>query len=101
MADRPHFAYPFERGSYVEQDTADHVMSCENVIVRCPLGFREERPEFGIPWPEFRTAPLDPAEITTALRRFEPRGNATGEEYADTADASVRHLSITVETENQ
>lgn len=97
MANRPHWGYPFARGSYVEQDTPDHVSSCENVIVRCPVGFREERPDFGIPWPEFATAPIDPVEITAALRRLEPRGNATGEEYADAVDASIRHLSITVE----
>lgn len=97
MTERPHFAFPFARGNVVEQDTPDHVNSCENVIVRCPVGFREERPDFGIPWPEFATAPLDPADITHALRRLEPRGTATGEEYADVVDASIRHLSITVE----
>lgn len=99
MADRPHFAFPFARGSYVEQDTTDHVMSCENVIVRCPLGFRDDRPEFGIPWPEFAGAPIDPADITAALRRLEPRGQSTGREYADVADASVRTLQIDVEVD--
>jgi phage baseplate assembly protein W len=100
MADRPHFGFPFARGFVVEQDTTDHIASCENVIVRCPVGFRDERPDFGIPWPEFATAPISPSEITAALRRLEPRGNAAGEEYADVADASIRHLSITVEVES-
>jgi phage baseplate assembly protein W len=100
MTARPHFGFPFTRGFVVEQDTVDHVNSCENTIVRCPAGFREERPEFGVPWPEFAVVPVDPSGITAALRRFEPRGTARGEEYADTVDASIRHLSITVEVES-
>jgi hypothetical protein len=78
MADIPHFRHPFTRSpsgrvAVVEQDTPEHVQSCQNVIVRCPTGFREERPEFGWPFPEFRTAPLDLTELAVALRRFEPR----------------------------
>ena len=34
--DRPHFRYPFRRGNVVEQDTVEHVMSCELVIVSYP-----------------------------------------------------------------
>ena len=97
MVDRPHFAFPFARGSYVEQDTADHVMSCEHMILRCPLGFRDERPDFGIPWPEFANAPLDADGIERALRRLEPRGNATAEEYADLAEGATRIISIDIE----
>lgn len=101
MADTPHFAYPFQRGAnghiaVVEQDTDEHVMACENVIVRCPLGFRDERPEFGWPWPEFRTAPVDVGALEEALRRFEPRGRATGHEYADAVNAAVRNIDIEV-----
>lgn len=99
MATIPHFRFPFARGSYVEQDTEDHVMSCENVIVRCPVGFREDRPDFGIPWPEFATVPVNPADITAALRRLEPRGNATGYEYADKLDPATRYIDIDVEME--
>lgn len=102
MADVPHFAFPFQRGpngrvNVVEQDTDEHVMACEHVIVRCPVGFRDERPEFGWPWPEFRTAPLDVGELEEALRRFEPRSRATGREYMEAADAAVRHIDIGVQ----
>lgn len=98
----PHFAFPFERGKdgsvkVVEQDTQEHVMACENVIVRCPVGFREARPEFGWPWPEFRNAPLDVGELEEALRRWEPRSIARAEEYADVADASLRNIEVEIE----
>ena len=81
MAELPHFGFPFhlhrgatsgDKSSHIkgkikveEQDTEGHVMACENVIVRCPSGFRVERPEFGIPWPEYRSTTN--AEIVAAL----------------------------------
>lgn len=99
--DVPHFSFPFQRGAAgqvetVEQDTIEHVMACENVIVRCPLGFRQDRPEFGWPFPEFQSTPLDLTELEAALRRFEPRGTVAASEYADAADAAVRHVPIEV-----
>jgi phage baseplate assembly protein W len=103
MADIPHFRHPFTRSpsgriAVVEQDTPEHVQSCQNVIVRCPTGFREERPEFGWPFPEFRTAPLDLTELAVALRRFEPRAqHVTVAEWADAADAAIRHVQVTSE----
>jgi phage baseplate assembly protein W len=100
----PHFAFPFQRGpngkvNVVEQDSPEHVMSCENVIVRCPVGFRDDRPEFGIPWPQFRNAPLDLGALEAALQRFEPRSRATGHEWADVASAAIRNIEIDVEAE--
>jgi phage baseplate assembly protein W len=103
MPDRPHFAFPFTRGvtgkvNVNEQDTIEHVMACEHVIVRCPLGFRDDRPEFGWPFPVFQNAPLDLTALTEALNRFEPRGTATGHEYADEADQATRNITIQVES---
>lgn len=100
----PHFAFPFARArgtngkvGVVEQDEERHVMSCENVIVRCPTGFREDRPEFGWPFPEFGNTPLNLAPLEDALDRFEPRGEANASEYADAANAAVRHIPVDVE----
>jgi phage baseplate assembly protein W len=98
MVDRPHFAFPFTRGAYVEQDELEHVDACCQVIVRCPVGWRPERPEFGWQFPEFRSVPLDPTVVATALKRFEPRAsNVRAREWADAANDAVRHLSIDVE----
>lgn len=96
----PHFRFPFAlNGAHVdvvEQDTPEHVMSCENVVVRCPIGFRTEKPEFGWAFPEFRNAPLDLGELESALRRWEPRGRASAREWADEASAAVRNIEVEV-----
>jgi len=94
---RPHFAFPFERiesgpragkVATVEQDTTEHIMSCENVIASCPRGFRVEQPEFGIPWPEYTTN-LDEAAVLDALRRQEPRARLSGRHIGDAGDTTI------------
>jgi phage baseplate assembly protein W len=94
LPDRPHFAFPFTRGAYVEQDTTEHVMSCVNVIVRCPVGFRIERPDFGIPWPEYATQ-VDDDALLTAIENLEGRSTLTAEQ----ARSLVGDLTITVFTQ--
>lgn len=102
--DRPHFEFPFRRGAdgrivVVEQDTLEHVNSCEHIIVRCPVGFRDDRPEFGWPFPEFANVPISVTELEEALRTFEPRGRASAREYMEAANAAVRGISIDVEVD--
>ena len=62
------------------------------MMMGCP------RPEFGWRFPQFDPAPLDVRPLETALARFEPRGHANAEEYADAASAAVRHIAIEVES---
>jgi hypothetical protein len=80
----------------VEQDSEEHVMSCELVIVSHPLGYRHDRPEFGWAWPELASTPLDLAPLETALRQFEPRGSADATQYRDAANAAMQHISVNV-----
>lgn len=101
MTDIPHFAFPFQRGpdghvEVVEQDTQEHVMACEQVILACPIGFRQEKPEFGWPMPTFRTAPLDLNGLAAALSRWEPRGAVDPHQWRDAADAATQHFRINV-----
>lgn len=103
MIERPHFSYPFRRENgkvaVVEQDTLEHVDSCVNVIVRCPLGFRDDRPEFGWPFPEFANIPIDTRALADAISELEPRANTRIEEYADIASSAVRDISVDIEVE--
>jgi phage baseplate assembly protein W len=101
----PHLSFPFQRdpvsGSVqvVEQDTVEHIMSCETVIVQHPLGYRQDRPEFGWAWPELENAPLNLGSLEQALQQFEPRGQASATQYLDVARAAVQ-VSVDVAIES-
>ncbi len=100
--ERPHIQFPFQRGANgkvncVEQGEPEHVMSCEMVIVHCPLGYRDDRPDFGWPWPELQNMPLDLSGLEQALERFEPRGDANVTQYADLAASVVSaHVDVLI-----
>jgi hypothetical protein len=103
MADLPHFAYPFGRTdgkvNVVEQDTTEHIMACENVILHCPTGFRDDRPEFGWTWPEYRNR-IDPGELVNAMTSFEPRSSASPQELTTRAQAALGEAEIKVEVQS-
>ena len=93
--DLPHFAYPFQRtadGTGIavnEQDTDDEIMACELVIVAYPVGFRDDRPEFGWAWPELELTPLSTVQLAQALKEFEPRAPVNIEQIYDAATATA------------
>jgi len=68
----PHWGYPFRRGHVVEQDSVEHVEAQVARVLCCPMNARVERPEFGVPWPHFRNAPLDLASVKAAVKRWVP-----------------------------
>jgi hypothetical protein len=104
--DRPHIAFPFGRdpatGSLgvVEQDMAEHIMACEMVIAVCPLGARDDRPEFGWAWPELSTPPLDTGALASALETLEPRADVAITQYGDLIDAAKQFIKVQVEIES-
>lgn len=100
LVETPHFAFPFHiDGDHVaveQQNDQAEVMSCVNVIVRCPLGFRAERPDYGWPWPDFRNIPIAQGGLEVALSRLEPRAKYTFYEYGDVLSQAIRHLQTEV-----
>jgi phage baseplate assembly protein W len=101
----PHFSFPFQRSAdgtsvqVVEQDTPEDIMCCENVIVHCPLGWRDDRPEFGWAWPELANVPLNVGSLEQALEQFEPRGDANAQQWLGTAAGVVNVLvSVKMDT---
>lgn len=76
----PHLQYPFQFGAdmhanVLEQDFLDEVANCCVVVLKCPVGFRIELPEFGADDQAFRVA-ADPDAIVAALQQWEPRADA-------------------------
>ena len=75
-------------------------MSCDELVVRTPRGFRLERPEFGWAFPAGRTAPLNLGELEQALMAFgHTNSPASAQQWTDTANAAVQHIEVEVQTQ--
>lgn len=97
---RPHFAFPFTRTAtgvqVVEQGSDPHIMAQENVVAYCPLGYREERPEFGWPFPDLALMPIDAEPLLNALNSFVPNGKATLAQAQEIA-AGVFEIDVNIQ----
>ena len=102
MTDLPHFAIPFrfDNGAavVVEQDTTDEILGCELAILLCPVGFRVELPEFGIPDPTFSQGVPDVEVIAAALTAWEPRSQEKVTGQLDALDELISHVTVRVDT---
>lgn len=100
LPDLPHLDLPFrfENGemAVVDQDSVDDYKNQVLAVVLCPLGFRAELPEFGIPEPEFSRIPLDRTGIQDAVDEWVPNAHVDTAEQLDAFDEAVSHLTITL-----
>lgn len=97
QAQVPHFRWPFRidpdgTAAVVEQDSADDVTQCVQVLLATRPGERVELPEYGTPDPVFAVA-TQHAEILAAAERWEPRATlADLETFPDSVDELIRHV---------
>jgi phage baseplate assembly protein W len=105
--DTPQFDLPFRfeakddgtvQAAVVEQDSTQDVLNCVEAVLRTPLGYREELPDFGVEDPTFRQMPVDPSRIAQAIERWEPRANITVDSYPDSLDEALAHVRVQVES---
>ena len=100
MTEIPHFDFPFHRDvstgkvAVVEHDSPAHVTAQIYAVVVTPQGFRQTRSDFGWDWPEFGPTPLNLSQLAEAIQRFVPDADVQLSEWADIADAAVRHVQI-------
>lgn len=101
----PHFALPFRfepvkgvpEAAVHEQDTVDEIATCVEVVIRCPIGFRDELPEFGAPGDlVFSEAPPDLEAAKGCVARWEPRADADYDETGSAFDEGVRNIGIEI-----
>lgn len=71
----PHFDLPFKFGAVVEQGMGKDLQNCVYAVCLCPLGWREEVPEFGIPDLTFENLPAMKSVIKTSIQSQEPRAD--------------------------
>lgn len=89
MAEIPHFTFPFQFGSYNEQDSLEDVTACVAALFTCPVGFRVEEPQFGISDQAFRQNGANLTELRGAASRWEPRADTSIDQVIEDATATV------------
>jgi phage baseplate assembly protein W len=98
-----HFAAPFviKRAgtNVVEQNSPEDVAACVLRICQCPVGYREDLPQFGIPSLEFASVPLQLAGVEEAVKRWEPRALLETTEEAEALQQALRIVHLGVEPE--
>jgi phage baseplate assembly protein W len=101
--DTPQLAYPFEispTGAVreVEQGDIDEIAMSIEIILRYPLGYRDELPDFGIPELSFRESTEDIASILgDYVTRWESRAPLFIEEREHEWDQMVRQFLIRIQ----
>lgn len=98
----PQFAFPLtfvgSTIAVVEQDSADDIRACVEVIIRYPLGLRPELPDFGVPDQTFTQGDqIDTDVLLAAVARWEPRAATLAAELAITPDLLIRQVTVNVE----
>jgi hypothetical protein len=100
MTDVPHFSYPFRFGgpqaAVSEQDSVEEIADCCAAILLCPLGYRVELPEFGLPPQTFSTPGPDRDEIRSAIEAWEERAATLLSENPITEDELLSRLELLV-----
>src|SRR4051812_22012606 len=99
----PQIAIPFEILSdgtvrEVEQDSMDEIAMSVEAILRYPLNYREELPEFGLPDLAFTEDTQDLSQlIQSHVERWEDRVKILVEERPDQWNTMVREFTARLE----
>jgi phage baseplate assembly protein W len=100
QADTPHFDIPFRfegaAAPTVEQDSYEDVANCVETIIRTPLGFRANTPNFGLPNVLFDVQPIVTDDVTAMIAAQEPRSVLLFTETRDLVDALMDTIMVEV-----
>jgi hypothetical protein len=101
MDNVPHLALPLrivgDRYVVVQQDTLDELVTNVGAITLFEVGFRVERPDFGIVPLELTQRPLATLDVEQAVEAFEPRASVrVGEADYDPFDPGADRVRIEV-----
>lgn len=96
MAELSHFAWPFQLGADLEQDTPQELSASAAVILCTPRGERDDDPHFGVTAPVFDTQPIDTVRLARELAQSDPRLDPDVSEVLDLADATRAAIRVGV-----
>lgn len=80
----------------VEQDELRDVTNSVETLLRTPLGFLEEQPDYGVPDGTFGEGAVDVSEIATAISQWEVRADVMIEDNPDLEDFLVRRIAVSI-----
>lgn len=99
--DTPQFGLPFRLGPdgapiEVSQDSSQEIGDCVEVLLRTPLGFYADQPDYGVEFPLFEegTGAVDMNEVQTAISTWEERADELIDARPDLLDAFVSRVTI-------
>lgn len=105
----PHFDLPFRFNSagtaavVVEQDSDKEIKNCVEAIVRYPVDYRDDLPEFGIDQQVFTSDPdgIDLDKIKVAVTEWEPRAETEiTQRGLDATDIAIREVIVNLGVTN-
>lgn len=83
----------------VEQDSGEEIGDSVEVLLRTPLGWYDDLPDYGVDLPLFEEGvPPDMGEIQTAITAWEERADALIDAQPDLLDAFVARVTVKVST---
>ena len=80
----------------VEQSSFEDIANCVETIVRTPLGFRDDAPQFGFPSLELLEQPVVTQEVIELVQAQEPRATVLITEVPDVLDQLIDRLTVEV-----
>jgi phage baseplate assembly protein W len=101
----PHFDLPFRfSGStginksavVAEQNSFEDIANCVEAIVRTPIGFRNDAPQFGFPTLELLEQPIVSSDVVSIVQAQEPRATILISEMPDLIDSLIDRLTVQV-----
>lgn len=97
----PHLSFPFQlsetgtQARYVEQDSDDEIIDCVEVLLRTPLGWRIDLPEYGVRPQEFTEGGANREELIAAIAEWEERALVVIERE-EVVDPMLDRLSVAI-----
>jgi hypothetical protein len=102
VTDIPHFSLPFRfagpQAAVNEQDSIEEIADCVVAILLCPLGYRIELPDFGLPDPVFSSPSVDAGQMQQVIETWEPRAATTMSQWFGDEAMSAPELVAHIET---
>ena len=80
----------------VEQNSFQEIANCVETIIRTPLGFRDDTPDFGFPDLTMLEQPVINKDVVELVQSQEPRSSVLISENPDMIDALIDRITVEV-----